>query len=154
MQLVQSLIEKCLQLYLNQAEVITALRIQSNIEPGFTALVWHKLEEQNPLFFRAYNIRLRIKEQIAAFNYLVSQQAQLVNRAQPPPAPPASLVSVDTSACRAPLVRCTESDGPPTGKRGSVPNSPAFAALSNPLKALGPPVRSPLHNHTDAYLCA
>lgn len=97
MQLVQNLIEKCLQLYLNQAEVITALRIQSNIEPGFTALVWHKLEEQNPLFFRAYNIRLRIKEQIAAFNYLVSQQAQLVNRAQPPPAPPASLVSVDNS---------------------------------------------------------
>ena len=97
--LVQSLIEKCLQLYLNQAEVITALRIQSNIEPGFTALVWRKLEEQNPLFFRAYNVRLRIKEQIAAFNYLVSQQAQLVNRSQPPPVSTASLVSVDPGTC-------------------------------------------------------
>lgn len=93
-QLVQNCIEKCLQLYMNQAEVITALRVQFNVEPGFTALVWTKLEEQNPLFFRAYNLRLRIKEQIAAFNYLVSQQAQLVARQQPQ-ASPTVPISVD-----------------------------------------------------------
>jgi hypothetical protein len=43
--------------------------------------VWLKLEEQNPEFFKAYHIRLRIKEQITAFNYLVSQQAQLMQKA-------------------------------------------------------------------------
>jgi len=42
--------------------------------------VWQKLEQQNPEFFKAYNIRLRIKEQITAFNYLVSQQVQLVQK--------------------------------------------------------------------------
>jgi uncharacterized protein (TIGR01589 family) len=65
---------------MNQTEVVTALHLQANIEPSFTNLVWLKLEEQNPDFFKAYHIRLRIKEQITAFNYLVSQQAQLVQK--------------------------------------------------------------------------
>lgn len=43
--------------------------------------MWLKLEEQNPDFFKAYHVRLRIKEQITAFNYLVSQQAQLMQKA-------------------------------------------------------------------------
>jgi hypothetical protein len=33
------------------------------------------LEEQNPLFFKAYQLRLRVKDQIAQFNSLVSEQA-------------------------------------------------------------------------------
>lgn len=32
------MIEKCLQLYMNQTEVITALHRQAKIEPGFTSL--------------------------------------------------------------------------------------------------------------------
>eukprot|EP01087_Luapelamoeba_hula_P000331 TRINITY_DN10228_c0_g1_i1.p1 TRINITY_DN10228_c0_g1~~TRINITY_DN10228_c0_g1_i1.p1 ORF type:complete len:489 (-),score=83.51 TRINITY_DN10228_c0_g1_i1:134-1600(-) len=79
-QLVQNLIERCLMLYMNQAEVVTALKSHASIEPNFTNLVWQKLEEQNPDFFKAYHIRLRIKEQINAFNYLVSQQAQLLQK--------------------------------------------------------------------------
>lgn len=78
---VQNLIECCLRLYMSQNEAITALHIQRNIEPGFIGLVWQKLEEQNPEFFQAYNIRLRIKEQISAFNFLVSQQANLMQKA-------------------------------------------------------------------------
>lgn len=35
---VQNHIEKCLQLYMNQNEVIAALHLQANIEPGFTSL--------------------------------------------------------------------------------------------------------------------
>ena len=34
------------------------------VEPGFTTLVWQKLEEQNPDFFRAYHIRLNLKDQV------------------------------------------------------------------------------------------
>lgn len=35
---VQNLIERCLQLYMNQTEVITTLKYQAKIEPGFTSL--------------------------------------------------------------------------------------------------------------------
>eukprot|EP00026_Physarum_polycephalum_P011702 Phypoly_transcript_11943.p1 GENE.Phypoly_transcript_11943~~Phypoly_transcript_11943.p1 ORF type:complete len:290 (-),score=82.06 Phypoly_transcript_11943:232-1101(-) len=82
-QVVQNHIEKCLQLYMNQTEVITALVSQANIEPGFTNLVWQKLEEQNPEFFRGYHVRLRVKEQITAFNYLATQQFQALQKSNP-----------------------------------------------------------------------
>ena len=51
-QLVQNLVERCLQLYMNQREIVTLLQQQTKIEPSFTALVWQKLEEQNPEFFK------------------------------------------------------------------------------------------------------
>jgi hypothetical protein len=43
-------------------------------------LVLKKLEEENYDFFKSYNIRMRVKEQIIAFNYLVSQQAQVMQK--------------------------------------------------------------------------
>jgi hypothetical protein len=52
--------------------------------------VWENLERMHPEFFKSYNIRLKIKEQITAFNYLISQQAQLlqkVNQISPLPYP-------------------------------------------------------------------
>ena len=39
-QLVQNLIERCLQLYMSQREVVSTLHAQADIEPGFTGLVW------------------------------------------------------------------------------------------------------------------
>ena len=54
----QNLIERCLQQYMTQTEIITALQMQANIEPGFTCLVWQKLEEQNPEFFKARQKKL------------------------------------------------------------------------------------------------
>ena len=36
-----------------QNEVVSILQQQAKIEPGFTQLVWQKLEEQNPEFFRS-----------------------------------------------------------------------------------------------------
>lgn len=56
-QLVQNLIERCMQLYMPQKEVAQTLHTQTKIEPGFTNLVWQKLEEQNPEFFKAYYLR-------------------------------------------------------------------------------------------------
>ena len=52
-QLVQNLVERCLQLYMNEREVVALLQQQTKIEPSFTSLVWQKLEEQNPEFFKA-----------------------------------------------------------------------------------------------------
>ncbi|KAJ8476618.1 hypothetical protein OPV22_020345 [Ensete ventricosum] len=77
-ELVQNLIEHCLQLYMNRGEVVRTLSNRARIEPGFTTLVWKKLEEENPDFFRAYYIRLKLKKQIILFNHLLEHQCQLM----------------------------------------------------------------------------
>ncbi|CAL9763102.1 unnamed protein product [Musa acuminata subsp. burmannicoides] len=77
-ELVQNLIEHCLQLYMNKGEVVRTLSDRARIEPGFTTLVWKKLEEENPDFFRAYYIRLKLKKQIILFNHLLEHQCQLM----------------------------------------------------------------------------
>ncbi|KAF5737648.1 hypothetical protein HS088_TW13G00535 [Tripterygium wilfordii] len=82
-QLVQSLIERCLQLYMNQKEVVETLLAQAKIEPGFTELVWQKLEKENWDFFRAYYLRLMVKHQIIEFNKLLEQQVLLMHQIQP-----------------------------------------------------------------------
>lgn len=82
-QLVQNLIERCLQLYMNQKEVVETLLDQAKIEPGFTELVWQKLEEENREFFRAYYLRLMVKHQIDEFNRLLEQQVHLMRQIHP-----------------------------------------------------------------------
>ncbi|CAL9125656.1 unnamed protein product [Musa textilis] len=82
-QLVQNLIERCLQLYMNQREVIDTLSFQAKIEPSFTQLVWQKLEEENREFFEAYHVRLILKNQILVFNRLLEKQVELMQRACP-----------------------------------------------------------------------
>ncbi|URD73436.1 plant-specific domain TIGR01589 family protein [Musa troglodytarum] len=80
-QLVQNLIERCLQLYMNQKEVVDTLSFQAKIEPSFTELVWQKLEEENREFFKAYHIRLILKNQILLFNKLLEKQVELMQKA-------------------------------------------------------------------------
>jgi len=81
-QLVQNLIERCLQLYMDMGEVVKTLQTQAGIEPGFTSLVWQKLEEQNPEFFTAYKMRLRLQDQIRTFNQLLEQHMQMSNQSR------------------------------------------------------------------------
>ncbi|KAF5827115.1 hypothetical protein DUNSADRAFT_1311 [Dunaliella salina] len=78
--LVQSMIERCLQHYMTRAEVVQTLHTQAKVEPGFTSLVWQKLEDQNPDFFKAYYLRLKLKDQVIMFNYLVEQQMLMVQK--------------------------------------------------------------------------
>ncbi|KAG6486591.1 hypothetical protein ZIOFF_055169 [Zingiber officinale] len=80
---VQNLIERCLQLYMNQKEVIDTLSIQAKIEPSFTQLVWQKLEEENREFFEAYHVRLIVKNQIMVFNKLLEKQVEMMQTACP-----------------------------------------------------------------------
>ncbi|XP_010543524.1 PREDICTED: uncharacterized protein LOC104816410 [Tarenaya hassleriana] len=82
-QLVQNLIERCLQLYMNQTEVVGALLEQAKIEPGFTELVWQKLEEENREFFKAYYLRLMVKHQIMEFNKFLEEQVELMRQLHP-----------------------------------------------------------------------
>uniref|UniRef100_A0A804QNE8 Ectonucleotide pyrophosphatase/phosphodiesterase family member 3 n=1 Tax=Zea mays TaxID=4577 RepID=A0A804QNE8_MAIZE len=84
---VQNLIERCLQLYMNKGEVVRTLSTRARIEPGFTTLVWQKLEEENSEFFRAYYIRLKLKRQIILFNHLLQHQYNLMKYPAPPNVP-------------------------------------------------------------------
>ncbi|KAG6411873.1 hypothetical protein SASPL_124526 [Salvia splendens] len=80
-QLVQNRIEQCLQHYMNKKEVVNALIVQGNVEPCLTELVWQRLEYKNQEFFKAYYLKLLVKEQILEFNRLLSEQADLMRRA-------------------------------------------------------------------------
>nr|XP_016477343.1 PREDICTED: uncharacterized protein LOC107798821 [Nicotiana tabacum]XP_016477349.1 PREDICTED: uncharacterized protein LOC107798821 [Nicotiana tabacum] len=86
-ELVQNLIERCLQLYMNKDEVVKTLLNRARIDPGFTTLVWQKLEEENADFFRAYYIRLKLKKQIILFNHLLEHQYHLMKYPVPPKVP-------------------------------------------------------------------
>ncbi|WOL08281.1 hypothetical protein Cni_G17034 [Canna indica] len=86
-ELVQNLIERCLQLYMNRGEVVRTLSNRARIEPGFTTLVWQKLEEENSEFFRAYYIRLKLKKQIILFNHLLEHQYHLMKYPVQPKVP-------------------------------------------------------------------
>ncbi|XP_031109269.1 uncharacterized protein LOC116013577 isoform X1 [Ipomoea triloba] len=90
-ELVQNLIERCLQLYMNRDEVVKTLLSRAKIDPGFTTLVWQKLEEENADFFRAYYIRLKLKKQIILFNHLLENQYHLMKYPVPPKVPLAPL---------------------------------------------------------------
>ncbi len=81
-QYVQNLIERCLQQYMTRKDVVFALQYQARIEPGFTTLVWQKLEEQNPDFFMAYHVRVKLKDQVVLFNHLLEQQMQMIQKMQ------------------------------------------------------------------------
>ncbi|XP_078431614.1 uncharacterized protein LOC144703336 isoform X2 [Wolffia australiana] len=71
----------------NLSEVVKILRNRAKIEPGFTSLVWQKLEEENSEFFRAYYTRLLLKKQIILFNNLLEHQCHLLNHPATPKAP-------------------------------------------------------------------
>ncbi|MBA0736224.1 hypothetical protein Gogos_009794, partial [Gossypium gossypioides] len=104
-ELVQNLIERCLQLYMNRDEVVKTLLNRARIDPGFTTLVidlgtnsvilftvhvysvWQKLEEENAEFFRAYYIRLKLKKQILLFNHLLEHQYHMMKYPVPPKVP-------------------------------------------------------------------
>src|SRR5689334_12329478 len=76
--------------YMNPSEVVAVLQ-QAKPILGFPSvgtkltiifysfpLVWKNSPSKTSLSFGAYGIMLRFKEQIMAFNYLISQQAQLM----------------------------------------------------------------------------
>ncbi|KAK8570386.1 hypothetical protein V6N13_003069 [Hibiscus sabdariffa] len=86
-ELVQNLIERCLQLYMTRDEVVKTLLNRARIDPGFTTLVWQKLEEENADFFSSYYIRLKLKKQIILFNHLLEHQYHLMKYPVPAKVP-------------------------------------------------------------------
>jgi hypothetical protein len=52
------------------------------LQPNFSQLVWQTLEEQNADFFRAYNLRVQLKNQVVTFNHMLQQQLQVLDSLQ------------------------------------------------------------------------
>ncbi|XP_048427084.1 uncharacterized protein LOC103943452 isoform X2 [Pyrus x bretschneideri] len=86
-EVVQNLVERCLRLYMNKNEVVNTLLDRARIEPGFTSLVLEKLEVENAEFFKAYYMRLKLKNQIVMYNRLLEQQYHLMKQQEPPEVP-------------------------------------------------------------------
>ncbi|XP_020256636.1 uncharacterized protein LOC109833394 isoform X2 [Asparagus officinalis] len=116
-QLVQNLIERCLQLYMNQKEVVDTLLYQAKIEPGFTELVWQKLEEENREFFKAYHVRLLLKNQILVFNKLLEKQVELMQKVCPPGVSSVPLSNGSSSSSLQQTPSCYLSDHASTSSR-------------------------------------
>lgn len=119
-QLVQNLIERCLQLYMNQKEVVNTLLTQAKIEPGFTELVWQKLEEENQEFFKAYRVRLMLKNQILLFNQLLEKQVELMRETQSASIAAVSLPNGSNMTSLHQMPYCYSSAPRPDYKEGSV----------------------------------
>jgi hypothetical protein len=54
------------------------------------SIVWERLEEQNPKFFKFYYTRLALKKQIEQFNKSLDKQKQLMDEEQTNASPPTS----------------------------------------------------------------
>uniref|UniRef100_A0A1D1YZU6 Ribosomal RNA small subunit methyltransferase H n=1 Tax=Anthurium amnicola TaxID=1678845 RepID=A0A1D1YZU6_9ARAE len=131
-QLVQNLIERCLQLYMNQKEVVETLELNARIEPGFTELVWQKLEEENREFFEAYHVRLMLKNQINIFNQLLQKQVELMHGIHPAGAVSVSLHGDSNASLQQTLSCYTSTPSRPD-------NMPCPLAPSSSLVNGGPP---------------
>ncbi|XAR69599.1 Angiotensin-converting enzyme 2 [Bertholletia excelsa] len=82
LKLVQDLIEQCLSLYMSRKEVIATL-LDQNIKREYIEPVLKSLEKENPEFFKAYYIRLIVKDQINQFNKLLDRQVEFSHRVDP-----------------------------------------------------------------------
>ncbi|XP_047333508.1 uncharacterized protein LOC124937040 [Impatiens glandulifera] len=65
---------------MNLYEVKNALFVKAKINPAFTELAWKKLEGDNPAFFKAYHLRLIVRDQIIKFNRLLERQVELTTQ--------------------------------------------------------------------------
>ncbi|XP_030515840.1 uncharacterized protein LOC115729405 isoform X1 [Rhodamnia argentea] len=149
-QLVQNLIERCLQLYMNQKEVVDTLLEQAKIDPGFTELVWQKLEEENREFFKAYYLRLMVKQQIVEFNKLLEQQVQLMRQMQSSGAS-ALPTSNGTHMPTLPQNPACYATGPALSAENI--QRPIASGLTNAFTNGGPPLPTSLHTaiHMSAH---
>ncbi|CAM8980270.1 unnamed protein product [Rhodiola kirilowii] len=146
-QLVQNLIERCLQLYMDQDEVVKTLLDQAKIEPGFTELVWQKLVEENREFFKAYHLRLIVKQQIMVFNKLLEQQVEMMRQICPSgvSSRPLSNVSQLSTLHQGAMRYSSEHAGAPTNNM--VPTM--TTGLSNAFTNGNSPLHSTVHATVD-----
>ncbi|KAK4769116.1 hypothetical protein SAY86_027266 [Trapa natans] len=145
-QLVQNLIERCLQLYMTRKEVMETLLLQAKIEPDFTELVWQKLEEENPEFFNAYYLRLMLKHQIIEFNKLLEQQVQLMHQMYPTGVSPISTSNGTHIPQMHPHSACYAPDPPSITVKPENIQLPEDPSLNDVFMNGGTPLQPSMHS--------
>jgi len=73
---VKKIIQQCCQQYLTEPQIIAVCQQQHDIDPVLTAWVLKILCEQNSDYFANYDIQLRLRDQVSAYNYLVQKQVE------------------------------------------------------------------------------
>lgn len=131
-QKIGQLIEKCLELYLSEDEIVSYLEA-ANVPPTLTQSILAKLEFRNPEFFEYYKLQLQIKDQITHFNATVELQAESLASAgvpmtqafglKPPPA----------------RQRLGSSQSSPSA---SAPGTPSHQAIQSPFEIEATPADS------------
>jgi len=75
-------IEACLCCSLNEEQTKSSLCTQHGIDPAVTSYVWNLLQEKNPTFFRMYEIKMKLIEQITVYHSLMKSYSQYkINKA-------------------------------------------------------------------------
>ena len=70
---VQTLLERCLRLYMSKEEIVRDLDVHARVDAAFTHLVWDRMERSNPTFFEAYDVAVKFKDQVIRYNALVNR---------------------------------------------------------------------------------
>ena len=70
---VQTLLERCLRLYMSKEEIVRDLDVHANVDAAFTHLVWDRVERSNPAFFEAYGVAVKFKDQVIRYNAMVNR---------------------------------------------------------------------------------
>jgi len=72
-------IQELLPYFLTIPQIVSRLQ-QQNIPPNVTLQAYSQLEKHNADFFKAYHLKLKIRDQVACYNYLVLKQREASNR--------------------------------------------------------------------------
>ncbi|KAF8012547.1 hypothetical protein BT93_I0649 [Corymbia citriodora subsp. variegata] len=122
-----------MQLYMDRHETACAVEIHTGIDRQITQMVWDRMEEQNPVFFRHYYIRVALKRQILQFNQLLEQQHQAMNF-PPQNDSPVSMTNPENEAKSDQIPGCVGSEE----VVGSVPHpAPCSSLAHSSLEAQG-----------------
>eukprot|EP00741_Cyanophora_paradoxa_P019455 tig00021127_g18780.t1 len=142
-QMVQTLLEGCLQRYMTREEAAAHLAAAHRVDPPVTELVWEKLEQQNGAFFLTYRLWLRIREQIAAFNDLCQRLVSASERAAAARAARAAAQRAARRPSRRPSPPSSRGPPRPPGGAPGALVSPFTAPVSHLPRALSDPLPSP-----------
>eukprot|EP01101_Sappina_pedata_P001092 TRINITY_DN11201_c0_g1_i1.p1 TRINITY_DN11201_c0_g1~~TRINITY_DN11201_c0_g1_i1.p1 ORF type:complete len:264 (+),score=71.80 TRINITY_DN11201_c0_g1_i1:25-792(+) len=83
-QIISDIIKKSLEKYMTFDDIVTQITTQISIDSSFTLFLLTKLKKENPQFFKAYEIRVQLQNQINEFNYLMTQQRLMRDMSQNP----------------------------------------------------------------------
>jgi uncharacterized protein (TIGR01589 family) len=124
-QKIGQLIEKCLELYLSEDEIISYLEA-ANVPPTLTQSILAKLELRNPEFFEYYKLQLQIKEQITHFNATIELQAESLASAGVP--------MTQAFGLKPPPPRQRLGSSAQSSPSASAPGTPSHQAIQSPFE--------------------